>query len=131
MFRRILIGAASAAAVYAVTVALAASLGGLTPANLGADGGAVASCDTDGVSADYSVTFDDGLGAYAVDTVTVSGIADACDGQTLHVTLADSSGNALVSETASIPSDAATSVDVSLPSVQDAGPVENVGAAIK
>lgn len=129
MFRRILIGAASAAAVYAVTVALAASLGGVTTVDLGADGSAVASCDTDGVSTDYSIGFTSG--SYKVDTVTVSGIADACDGQTLYVTLADSSGNVLVSETASIPSDANTSVGVSLSSLPLVSSVANVHAAIK
>lgn len=129
MFRRILIGGAAAAAVYAVTVALAASLGGLTPANLGADGSAVASCDTDGVSTDYSIAFTSG--SYKVDTVTVSGIADTCDGQTLHVTLADSSGTALVTQTAAIPTDASTSLAVSLSTLPLASAVANVHAAIK
>lgn len=114
MVRRVFFGLAAALGVFAISFGFAASLGGLSTDGLGADDSVVAACDTDGVSTSYSLSFDDTDGRYEVSAVSVSGIADACDGQTLEVTLANSSGAAIGTGSATIPSDAATSHSISL-----------------
>lgn len=76
--------------LFGLAVASAASLGGLNTTSLGADNGAVASCDTDGVALAYTTAYSATDGRYKVTSVTVSGIATpACDGKTLRVTLSD------------------------------------------
>jgi hypothetical protein len=85
-----------------LSAAAAASLGGLTTRDLGADNVGVASCDTDGVSVAYTEAFDSSRGRSVVSGVTVSGLATACTGSTLHVTLADASGNSLSTGSAAI-----------------------------
>ena len=86
---RVLLGLAAAAVVSGVVVAAAASLGGITSDDLGADSSVVASCDTDGVSTSYTVVYDATDGRYEVTDVVVSGIAVACTGDTLDLTLTD------------------------------------------
>lgn len=130
MRRRIIIGLAAAAAVFSVTFAFAASLGGLSTNSLGAADGVVSSCDTDGVSASYSLSYDATDARFEVGTVSVSGIDDACDGMTLHVTVADASGNALVSASTTIATSTSTSEAVSLASAVAAVSVANVHVAI-
>lgn len=130
MFRRTLIAAVAALGAFSISFAFAASMGGLSPDGLGADDGAVSSCDTDGVSASYSLSFDSTDGRYEVATVTISGISDDCDGKTLNVTVSDSSGNALASASATIASGTATSEAVSLSSAVSAASLANVHVAI-
>jgi hypothetical protein len=95
--------AAGGLALFGGVVASAASLGGLTSSNLGANNTVVASCDTDGVTISYANAYDATAGAYKVGSVTVGGIAAGCAGQVLNVTLKGSTGTSL----------AATSVTVS------------------
>jgi hypothetical protein len=47
----------------------------------------IAACDTDGIEAALGATFD--TDAFALDAITLSGIAAACDGKDLVVTLYD------------------------------------------
>ncbi|WP_019146405.1 hypothetical protein [Aeromicrobium massiliense] len=70
----------------------AATLGGLGGPDLGADTDTVASCDTDGVSVDYTTTYDTTAGQYVVSGLTLQGVAAACAGQDAEVTLAGASG---------------------------------------
>lgn len=87
---------------FGLAVASAASLGGLTTNTLGAENGAVGSCDTDGVTLSYTNTYDATSGLYRVSSVTVSGIAAGCTGKTLNVTLRDSGNASLGSGSAAV-----------------------------
>lgn len=70
------LGLGSAAALGGVT--------GLTTPDIAAADALVASCDTDGVSIQYTTTFDSG---YTVTHVVVSDIALACNGDQISVVL--------------------------------------------
>ena len=59
----------------------------------------IGSCDTDGVSLTYTNTYDATLGRYQTTGVNVTGIAAACAGKALALTLKDSGGVALGSGT--------------------------------
>jgi hypothetical protein len=76
------------AALAAATVAaFAAGLGGLSADDLGGGSDAVESCDSDGFTPSYTTS------AGNVTAVTIDGIADpGCEGGSLYVTLADSTG---------------------------------------
>ncbi|MCU1387768.1 MAG: hypothetical protein JWL72_1106 [Ilumatobacteraceae bacterium] len=87
---------------FGVAGASAASLGGLTAQQIGADNGAVTSCDTDGVTLAYTTAYDATTGVYRVTTVTVSGLNVACNAKTLNVTLTDSSNAAIGTGSATI-----------------------------
>lgn len=75
--------------------ASASTLGGVTSTSFGADVGVVGSCDTDGVSLTFTNTYDTTLGRYQTTTANVAGIAAACAGKTLAMTLKDNTGAAL------------------------------------
>lgn len=130
MPRRIIIGLIAAAAVFSVTFGFAATLGGLSTSSLGAADSAVSSCDSDGVSASYSLAYDDVDKTFEVGTVSVSGIHDDCDGMTLYVTVSDADGTALVSTSAAIPTSTDTSLSLSLATAVAAASVANVHVAI-
>lgn len=69
---------------------VAASLGGLTGWQLGADGAVVSACDTNGFTVGYAHS------AGLVTAVNVSGIADpGCEGGQLSLTLANTSGSSV------------------------------------
>ena len=80
-------------AVAGIVGASAASLGGVTANDLGADVGVVASCDTDGVIVDFTTGFSGGVPT--VTSVTVSGINANCAGQNIDVTLLNSTNTQL------------------------------------
>lgn len=88
--------------VVTASVAMAASLGGLSSQQLGANTTVVASCDTNGVSLSYTTAYNATAGRYDVTSATVSGIAAACAGQTLSLTLADAGFVALGSGSATV-----------------------------
>ncbi len=95
------------ALVFAVAYGAAASLS--------VDGGVVQSgsdttltCDPDGVTVSYTVSWDNTAKKFQVTGVTVSGIADACDGKTIAVQLTKSDGTAASGtsyKTTTIPND--------------------------
>jgi hypothetical protein len=114
MKKRTGIAVLAALLVFGGVLAMAASLGGITSTKVGADNTALASCDTDGVSTSYTTAWDGTDDRYEISTVTVAGVADACDGQTLSVSLTDTSGNQIGSGSTAIPTSAATSFGVSL-----------------
>ena len=99
--RRRRIGAAiiAGAATLGVVGASAASLGGITGNSLGADTAVIGGCDLDGVTLAYTNTYDATLGRYQTTAVNVTGIAPACAGKTLSLTLKDGAGVALGSGT--------------------------------
>lgn len=69
--------------LLSATGAAAASLNGLSGAGLGAAAAVVARCDPDGVAESYTTS------GGKVTTVTISGIAPACDGGRIAVTLTE------------------------------------------
>ena len=120
MKKRTGIAVLAALLVFGGVLAMAASLGGITSTKVGADNTALASCDTDGVSTSYTTAWDATDDRYEISTVTVSGVADACDTQTLSVSLTDSTGAQIGSGSLAIPTSAATSFGVSLSSAASA-----------
>jgi len=87
--------AVAAVAVAAFGAASAASLGGLSSDQVGANDTVVAACDSNGVSMSYTTAYDDATASYQVTEATVSGIAAPCIGQTLDLTVSDAAGVAL------------------------------------
>jgi hypothetical protein len=116
--------------VFAGVFALAASLGGVTSTGVGADNTVVASCDVDGVAASHSVAWDATDERYEVSSVTVSGVNDACDGQTLGVTLTDAGGAQLGTGSMTIPTSAATSHSVTMSTAPSAEATEGLHVVI-
>jgi hypothetical protein len=90
--RRKIAGAIAGLTVFGAVFASAASLGGITSGQVGADDAAVTSCDTDGVTTAYTTSWDGTDDRYEVTSVTVSGIAAACTTKTLSVSLTDGTG---------------------------------------
>jgi hypothetical protein len=86
MKKKLMIGLIAGSAVFAAVFGAAASLGTITDQGLGANSATVASCDTDGVTTGYTVSYDAATG-YKVDEVTVSNIAVGCIGDKLNVEL--------------------------------------------
>lgn len=94
--------------------ASASNLGGITGGKVGADNTAVASCDTDGITSDYTSEWDTTDKRYEVATVTIGGVLDACDGKTVKVTLTDAAGVSLGQGSLVIPASTATSFGVTM-----------------
>ena len=114
MKRRLLIAILAGLLVFAGVFAMAASLGGITSNQVGADNTAVASCDTNGVTTSYATGWDATDKRYEITSVTVGGVNDACDGETLSVSLTDSTGAQIGSGSVAIPTSAATSHTVTM-----------------
>jgi len=89
--KRYVIAATAAVVVFGGLLAMAASLGGVTADNLGADNSVIASCDTDGVTTTFTVTYDATDARDEVTAVVVGGVDASCAGQNLTVTLTDGS----------------------------------------
>jgi hypothetical protein len=130
MRKRTILALLASLAVFASLYAMAASLGGITSDNVGADSTVVASCDTDGVSAAYVTARDATDKRHEITSVTVGGVADTCDGRTLSVTLTDSSGAQIGSGTLSIPTSGATSFAVTTSTPPSAKLTEGVNILI-
>lgn len=89
--------------VFAAAFGMAASLGGNTSGSLGADDAVVASCDTDGVTTAYAQVYNTtGSPGYKVDTVTVGGIAAACNGESISAVLTGAAGASLETVTGTV-----------------------------
>lgn len=130
MKSRLLISALVLATVFATVFGLAATLG-VSPDTLGAGNNSVGSCDTDGVSSAYANSWDATDKRFEVTSVTVNGIADACDGNTMKVALTDSSNVSLADGTITVPTGAGTSATVSTLSANPAASaVDNIHVVI-
>jgi hypothetical protein len=103
--RRTIAGVLPGLTVFGAVFAMAATLGGITSGRVGADDEAVASCDTDGVTTSYATSYDAADRRYEITSVTVSGIANLCDGQTLSVSLSDTSGAQIGAGSTGVPTD--------------------------
>lgn len=131
--RRAIVASLLGLTVGGGVLASAASLG-VTGNTLGAGTTVIASCDADGVTLKYGHTYSALLplvpgvpGSYRTSSVIVSGIAAACAGKALDITLKDSAG--LVLASGSVASIAGTSATVTFAGTgADAAAV--VGAAV-
>jgi hypothetical protein len=92
MKKRLLIGLLAAGSVFATVFGMAASLN-MSADALGASSAAVSACDPNGILTSYGNSWDTTDSRYEVSTVTVTGIADACDGKAVKVTLTDNAGD--------------------------------------
>ena len=114
MRKRTMIAILAGLLVFASVFAMAASLGGITSNDVGADNTAVASCDTNGVTTAYVTGWDATDKRYEVTSVTVGGVNDACDGDNLSVSLTNAAGDQIGSGTLTMPVGAPTSFAVAL-----------------
>ena len=90
------------ASALGIGVASAATLGGLTSSSLGANETVVAACDTDGVTIAYTNAYDAATGKYRTTSATIGGMAPACTGKNLSVTLKDGTGASLATASAAV-----------------------------
>jgi hypothetical protein len=90
MKKRLLVSLIAGTAVFGSVFAFAASLNGVDSDNLGADDDVVASCDTDGITTSYTVAYAAANDRWEVTHVVVGGLAALCEGETLSLTLTDS-----------------------------------------
>ena len=132
--RRLAAAVLAGAATFAAVGASAASLGGITASTLGADKATVTSCDTDGVGVSFTNAYDATLlpvsivGGYKTTTVTVTGIAAACTGKSLNLTVKDSTGASLGN--GSVASISGTTAAVTLSGTVSAKDIEGVAIVI-
>jgi hypothetical protein len=96
--RRAIVASLLGLTVGGGVLASAASLS-VTGNTLGAGTVVIASCDTDGVTLKYTHSYLAGTGAgqgqYRTSAVAVTGVATACVGKSISVTLKDSTGASL------------------------------------
>jgi hypothetical protein len=130
MNRRTLVAIVIALACFASVYGMASSLGGVASASVSADNAAVTSCDADGVTSSYTTVWDATDERYEVTAVTVGDVADTCDGQTLSVTLTDSTGAQIGTGSTAIPTSVATSFAVPLATASSAKLTENIHVLI-
>lgn len=82
-----------------IAVASAATLGGLTAKNLGADNSLIYSCDTNGLNIAYTNTYDPTGQRFVVANAVISNLAAGCAGQVMNVQLTGTGGIALSAAT--------------------------------
>lgn len=121
--------------VAGLSFASAATLGGLNVGSLGADTSIVAACDTNGIGVGFSNGYVAATKAYGVQAVNLTGVADACAGKNVKVTLADASGVSLGEVSVPTVTLAGTTVDaktlaVAFPAGVSASAVANVAVVI-
>ncbi len=126
MNRRLLM-ATLATTVFASALGLAAAIA-MTTGSLGT-GAAVTSCNADGVTVASTVTWDDVDKRFEVTAVTVSGIAGACEGDTVSVQLTGSGGGAIAGASGSA-TISGTSAHIALATPPAASAVEGVEIVI-
>ena len=90
------------ASALGIGVASAATLGGLTSSSLGANETVVAACDSDGVTIAYTNAYDAATGKYRTTSATIGGMAAACTGKNLSVTLKDGTGASLATASVAV-----------------------------
>lgn len=115
---------------FGAVMAMATTLGGLTPDTLGAQNAPVVACDADGVATTYTSDWDATDKRYEVSTVNVEGIADTCDGLTVKVTVTDTNGDSLSEGTLLIPTNASVNHAVALAAGVSTEAITNVHVTI-
>jgi hypothetical protein len=115
-------------AIAGAVGASAASLGGLTRDNLGADTGVVAACDSNGITVGYTTSFDAtavdtsgptgvAFGAYVVTEILLTDVDVACNGQAYQATLLDDAGAAISSIPAGTLTVASNAATITVPDI--------------
>lgn len=105
--KKVVFGSLFGLTLFGTALGSAASLGGISAQGLGADDTIVASCDTDGVTTSYTTAYNTtGTAGYKVATVTVGGLNNACDGDTIEVRLTGSSDSSLETVNKTVETDA-------------------------
>jgi hypothetical protein len=93
--RKFIIKGLAGLTVFGAIFASASTLGVLTNTGVGASSTAVTACDINGVQTAETSAWSETTNQYEVGKVTVSGIANACDGQTLSVTITGDDGKSM------------------------------------
>jgi hypothetical protein len=114
--------------VFGGVLASASSLGGVSSKALGSSTNVVGSCDTDGVTLGYTTAYDVATATYRVSAVSVSGIAAACSGQNIAVSLKNTAGTSSVSTTPTAVT--GTSQTITVSPTYDAAAVDNATVII-
>lgn len=110
-----------------ITTAAASSLSPGS-SNVSAGTSTVAKCDSDGVTiTSFRVNYDTTNNRYYVSQIRLSGIDSACNGGTLHVTLADVSNSSLANASASV---AATTATLAISGSPPSASIKNVHVVI-
>lgn len=120
---RLVAAAIAALTVFSTVFAVAASLT-VTSSTLGAGTGTVASCDLDGVTTSYTVSYTAAAGGYTVGNVSVTGITTPdCAGKVMKVTLVGAADASLAEATVTLASPVAspTTLDFSASNVLASG----------
>lgn len=105
--KRLVFGLLFGVTMFGAVMGSAASLGGITAEGLGADDTIIASCDTDGVTTSYTTAYNTtGSAGYKVATVSVAGLANACDGKAIEVRLTGAASASLESVSKTVETDA-------------------------
>lgn len=130
--KKIVFGLLFGLTLFGTAMGSAASLGGITAEGLGADDTIVASCDTDGVTTSYTTAYNTtGSAGFKVATVTISGLNNACDGDTIEVRLTGASSASLETKTKTLETDTnATSTTLTFDSATLAESVTGVHVVI-
>lgn len=89
MSKQLMLALGAGGAAAAAVVASAASIGTVNSTDLAAGTGVVAPCDSDGIDVTYTTAYNAATDQYDVTTVTLAGVADACIGQRVKITLND------------------------------------------
>ena len=110
--------------------ASAASLGDIRSGDLGASTGVIGSCDTDGVDVYFGTGYAASQGIAVVNSVTISDVAPACDGQVAEVTLIDDADAPLGSATQTLNLGGGDSFTVSFSPRPSAGAATDIAIAI-
>lgn len=105
--KRLVFGLLFGVTMFGAVMGSAASLGGITADGLGAEAAVIASCDADGVTTAYTTTYNTtGTAGYKVTTVTVAGLANACDGKAIEVRLTGAGNASLQAVSKTVETDA-------------------------
>lgn len=93
MKKQLALALTAGVAATGAVVASAATLGGVSAKDLGADTAVIASCDTNGVTVDYTTSTNANAGYYTVTGLKLSGVSAACSGESLSITLSGGTAN--------------------------------------
>ena len=111
MSKHLLLALGAGGAATAAVVASAATIGTVDSTDLAAGTSVVASCDSDGIAVSYTTAYDATLGGYRVSSVTLDGVADACVGQSVGITLKGAANVSLAAVGPSTPTYTGTADD--------------------
>lgn len=89
MSKQLILALGAGGAAAAAVVASAASIGTVNSTDLAAGVSTVTPCDSDGIDVSYTTAYNAATDEYDVTSVTLSGVADACIGQRVKITLSD------------------------------------------